>query len=190
VDGGGKDITKAGEFSSGMGYYFGMVIVRDVAGDDESIASRYGLPAGAHLGIGVFIDDRGNDAYSDHAPASLSGDWDLTIAWLIDRSGDDAYRAAGITFGTATITSFAALIDDSGEDRYDASGSDYSFAGSSHDEDADRDSQSLGLFLDLGGSKDAYSGFAVSPPLADGSSFVRNRTSKEKPSGAGLFLDR
>lgn len=93
-------------------------IVIDLGGKDvysnSSVAPA--LAAGL-LGIGILVDERGNDTYETRGPGLGAGLFGIGL--LADRSGDDYYEGymncegAGI-FGTG------ALIDSSGNDTYRA----------------------------------------------------------------------
>ena len=52
------------------------------------------------------------------AGAALGFGWDFTNALLINKGGDDVYRAKMISMGLAQIRSTAFLIDIGGNDRY------------------------------------------------------------------------
>lgn len=207
VDGGGDDITKVGEMGFGMGYYFGCGIVRDRGGNDKVYASRYGIAAAAHQALSAVIDDRGNDLWDNAHTASIAGNWDTTYSFFLDLQGNDVYRGAGISTGGATITSLAVFVDAAGVDRYETTDGP-SFGDAGHAEDAQRNTQSIAFFLDLGGGKDRYPANAHKPPLSNNSECVRRHMEAAPPkpaggsaadgnlqpapveSGVGLFLDR
>ncbi|MFN0205368.1 MAG: hypothetical protein ACKVS6_03540 [Planctomycetota bacterium] len=193
LDGAGDDITKVGEMGFGMGYYFGCGFVRDLGGNDQVFASRYGIAAAAHQALSIVIDDKGNDLWDNAHTASIAGNWDTTYSFFIDLNGNDTYRGAGISTGGATISSLAAFIDGGGIDRYETTDGP-SFGSAGHPEDAQRNTQSIAFFLDLGGNKDQYPGSGHTPPLSNNSEFVSRKSdvyqTKNVESGAGIFLDR
>jgi hypothetical protein len=121
IDSAGHDRFRAGDFSQGGGYYFGLGILRNSGnGDDEYIASHYGQGFSAHSAAGILIDDGGSDHYSGSVGALQGAAWDLGIAALLDRSGNDTYESAGLFFsqGAAAHNGFSFFIDSAGKDRY------------------------------------------------------------------------
>ncbi len=121
IDSEGCDRFRAGNFSQGGGYYFGLGILRNSGnGDDEYIASRYGQGFSAHSAAGILIEGGGDDHYSGHVGALQGAAWDLGIAALVDRSGNDTYESDGLFFsqGAAAHNGFSYLIDGRGEDIY------------------------------------------------------------------------
>ena len=121
IDSAGHDRLRAGNFSQGGGYYFGLGILRNSGnGDDEYIASHYGQGFSAHSAAGILIDEGGNDHYSGHVGALQGAAWDLGIAALLDRSGDDIYESAGLFFsqGAAAHNGFSFFIEMAGVDQY------------------------------------------------------------------------
>ncbi len=193
VDGGGNDVSTVGEFGFGVGYFMGTGIVRDMGGNDRVEASRYGIATGAHYGVGIVLDDGGDDFWRNEHTASLAGNWDLTLSFLLDAAGDDEYHGAGISLGGATITSLAAFVDADGKDSYATSGANC-FANAGHPQDLDRKGRSLAFFLDLGGDEDVYPGVSLDPPPANDLELVRrrNHTKDETTAetGVGVFIDR
>ena len=194
IDGAGDDRSQVGEFGYGIGYYFGTGIVRDMGGDDVIEASRYGIATGAHNGIGLVYDDSGNDRYVNPHTASLAGNWDLNLSFLLDRRGNDHYSGAGITLGSSTITSLALFLDANGKDTYVVSGG-QCFAAAGHPQDATRKTRSLAFFLDLGRDRDHYpENSPLDPKPSNGLECVRRVSHPGKDSrvetGVGVFLDR
>jgi hypothetical protein len=121
IDSEGCDRLRAGNFSQGGGYYFGLGILRNSGnGDDEYVASHYGQGFSAHSAAGILIDEGGNDHYSGSVGALQGAAWDLGIAALLDKSGNDTYESAGLFFsqGAAAHNGFSFFIDRTGEDRY------------------------------------------------------------------------
>ncbi|MBN2178649.1 MAG: PDZ domain-containing protein [Deltaproteobacteria bacterium] len=121
IDSAGHDRFRAGNFSQGGGYYFGLGILKNSGNeDDEYIASRYGQGFSAHSAAGILIDEGGSDHYSGSVGALQGAAWDLGIAALLDRSGNDTYESAGLFFsqGAAAHNGFSFFIDSAGEDRY------------------------------------------------------------------------
>lgn len=155
IDRRGNDEYQAGNFSQGLGYFFGLGGLVDDSGDDRYIGTRYTQGASAHQAIGVLIDRSGNDRYSGSIAANQGGAWDVGIAILDDRGGDDQYRAEGFAQGAASMNGLGILLDRGGRDRYTAlsgqgSGGSTSYWGG-------REAGNLGLLIDTGGETDQYS---------------------------------
>jgi len=195
VDGGGDDVSDVGEFGHGCGYYFGCGIVRDFGGKDRVRAARYGIATGAHFGVSAVLDDDGDDEWKNQGEAAaIAGNWDLTVSCFVDRRGNDRYETPGISIGGATITSFASFVDLAGSDHYAPVGTSC-LGRAGHAEDARRKTQSIALFVDLGGRKDRYPKLAVDPRPGNG---VRSATTvrgtgnddKGRVIGRGVFYDR
>ncbi|MBL8178435.1 MAG: PDZ domain-containing protein [Bryobacterales bacterium] len=118
ADLGGDDRYEVGEYGQGVGFYFGMGILYDRDGRDLYYGGRYGQAASAHGGIGILADDAGDDTYW----GTIADAWDLSLAMLIDRGGNDSYQgyqSRGGGLGTGEQQSIAFLIDLDGRDRYD-----------------------------------------------------------------------
>jgi hypothetical protein len=176
LDTAGEDSYQAGNFSQGLGYFFGLGILADRSGDDHYRGTRYTQGASAHQAIGILIDDRGDDRYEAQIAAGQAGAWDASIAWLIDRSGDDHYTAQHLAQGAAAMNGLALLLDGAGQDSYhtqsgQAEGSSYTYWGG-------RGARNLGLLIDLGTALDTYNLAA----RKDSATFTH--------SGVGLFSDR
>lgn len=117
ADLGGDDRYDVGEFGQGVGFYFGMGILYDRDGRDLYYGGRYGQATSAHGGIGILADDAGDDTYW----GTIAEAWDLSLAMLIDRGGNDSYQgyqSRGGGLGTGDQQSIAYLIDLDGHDRY------------------------------------------------------------------------
>ncbi|MBN8730423.1 MAG: PDZ domain-containing protein [Acidobacteria bacterium] len=84
----GDDRYEAGEVSQGAGWLLGMGILYDRSGNDIYYGTRYSQGASAHGGVGILADDGGDDTYW----GGIAGSWDLSLALLIDRRGNDSYQ--------------------------------------------------------------------------------------------------
>ena len=116
----GNDRYIAGEFAQGGGYFLGIGIARDLSGRDSWVGDRYSQAWSAHQAVGVLIEDAGDDLYLGRTAASQAGAWDQSVSALIDRRGNDTYRADGLSQGAAAQQAFAALIDAGGADTLEA----------------------------------------------------------------------
>ena len=54
--------------------------------------------------------------------ANQAGSWDLRLAMLIDKAGNDTYRGDGLSQGSAAMQAIAWLIDLVGNDHYVGAG--------------------------------------------------------------------
>ncbi len=146
LDGGGKDIFRAGNFSQGMGYFYGLGIIKNYGKDDDIyIASRYSQGTAAHSAMGILIDDGGNDSYRSLAQVSQSAAWDISLAALWDKSGNDTYIGSN---AFSSHNGFSLFIDENGVDSYNhiSGGEINDYHGGS----------SFGIFIDAGGNNDNY----------------------------------
>ena len=176
VDGAGDDLYQAGNFSQGVGYFFGLGMLADVDGDDRYRSSRYSQGAGAHQAAGCLLDLHGDDDYVASQAANQGAAWDAAVGVLEDRAGNDRYEAGGLAQGAASMNGVAALFDWAGKDRYMAE------SGQGMGDRADywqgRNALNIGLFLDTGGQADEYSVTA------------RGDDGQVVSPGIGLFMDR
>jgi len=155
VDEAGNDRYQAGNFSQGVGYFFGLGALLDHGGDDEYRGTRYTQGASAHQAAGVLIDGAGDDRYTGRVAANQGGAWDVGIALLEDRGGDDEYLADGLAQGAAAMNGLGILMDWGGSDRYKAGLGQGD--GGSTEYWGGRNAANLGLLIDVGAASDTYS---------------------------------
>ncbi len=131
LDGGGDDLYECDYFSHGGGYWFAAGFARDFGGNDQRVGAtrtawdggpreekrflRWGLGFQAHYGVGVVIDDQGNDTYQGNT-AGIAFSWDIGLALLADLAGDDYYENPRIQGEQAAL---GVLFDAGGDDRYE-----------------------------------------------------------------------
>jgi hypothetical protein len=169
----GEDRYQSGNFSQGGGYFFSFGLMLDGGGNDENFGSRYSQGFGVHQAIGVRWDRGGDDRYTCRSVAHAGMAWDEGVGYLLEDGGDDLYRVGGLGLGAAAQTGVALLLDRGGKDDYGSArqsqggtgGSDY------------HDKPSIGVLIDLGGQKDAFS----EPERENGGLRVDQ--------GVGVFLD-
>ena len=152
LDGAGDDQFRAGNFSQGVGYFYGLgILVNAGDGDDFYLASRYGQGASAHSATGVLLEEGGDDRYFGLQWALQGFAWDLGTAWLIDKKGDDFYNRTphSHSLGSADHNGFAVLVDYAGRDNY--GGYPSSVGNNSY-----QGGHSFALFVDAGGEDDVY----------------------------------
>jgi hypothetical protein len=116
----GNDTYEAGNFSLGTGYWFGTGLMYDKNGDDLYKSVYFTQASGAHYCIGAIIDESGNDRHDlfGNAGAALSFGWDFSINLLVDKSGDDYYKADIISIASSEIRSNVFFFDLAGNDHY------------------------------------------------------------------------
>ena len=91
----------------------------DFDGDDEHQGARYGHGASAHFGVGLFIDQQGDDCYGSSGPYYNGGvAWDNSVSLMIDAGqGRDIYAFEHSTgLGRADYAGWGLFIDEGGED--------------------------------------------------------------------------
>lgn len=152
IDLSGDDYYEAGNFSQGGGYYFGYGFLRDFAGGDRYIGSRYNQGFCAHQAVGCFIEDSGNDCYHTRQAVAQGLAWDECVTMFVEGGGDDVYEGGGgFSQGASAHNALCVMWDRGGNDIYDypagqarAGGNDY------------HGGTSLSLFIDEGGGDDFY----------------------------------
>lgn len=153
LDGKGKDIFQAGNFSQGSGYFFGLGVLKNFGKEADSyIAYRYGQASAAHSALGVLIDDGGNDLYRGQVAAVQSAAWDKSVTAFWDKKGDDRYISLNAAFSLAAAAhnGYAYFLDSAGKDSYQVKNFRSTTQNSYHG------GSSLSFFFDLGGAEDNY----------------------------------
>ena len=111
------------------------------------------------------IDDGGNDSYRSLARVSQSAAWDISLATLWDKDGNDHYVGSN---AFSSHNGFSLFIDENGVDSYN-----YITGGEINDYHG---GSSFGIFIDAGGQKDNYP-----------SGYENNQTTLKRE--YGIFLD-
>lgn len=134
LDCGGDDAYEFDYFGHGGGYWMGVGVARDFAGNDIRYAAtstrydgsrrdqarwqRFGCGFGCHYAVGYLFDDLGDDAYNGTI-MGLGMGWDLGAGFLVDFLGDDAFEATGgLTQGAGGEGSVGVLMNYRGSDIY------------------------------------------------------------------------
>ena len=116
----GHDEYYSGNWTLGIGYWFGTGIALDKNGNDHYKSCYFTQASGAHYCNGIMIDEGGDDHHElyETAGAALAFGWDFTNAVLINKGGNDRYTAKMISYGLAEIRSNAFFIDIGGDEYY------------------------------------------------------------------------
>ncbi len=162
---GDDDYYTIWDFGQGFGGTWGAGILKDLNGDDtyragfkflhipllphstRSFAQGFalGFRPDAHGGIGVLLDEKGNDHYIAEAFAQGTSYW-KSLGLLFDLEGNDRYLATEYAQGAGIHLSAGLLFDISGDDHY------FSRFGPSQGEGHD---YSVGVLMDFSGN-DVY----------------------------------
>jgi hypothetical protein len=92
-------------------------VIVDLAGADRYLSAGLGVSGAALGGVGLLVDQAGDDVYA--GGALTQGGGLLGFAALIDKDGDDLYSAQELAQG-AGLFGLGLLIDGAGDDRYSA----------------------------------------------------------------------
>ena len=183
----GTDRYTAGIFAQASGYWFGTGLLIDSSGNDRYDAQWYAQSGSAHFAISVLLDTAGNDVYNETARrmnVTLGGGHDFSIAWMIDRAGDDTYYAPSLSVGAGNDEGAGIFADAAGTDTYDGT-SDFAFGNAHASGDAFRImSPTLGLFMDADGA-DTYTD-PMTPPPANDTTWTQSHTGGASEQGAGV----
>jgi hypothetical protein len=95
----------------------GVGIILEQSGNDYYLGDIFAQGSSYWYGIGAIVDDKGNDNYVAYQYAQGSGTH-ITIGVLIDKQGNDNYVAKGVSQGCGHDLSFGLLYDIKGDDSY------------------------------------------------------------------------
>jgi len=151
--GDGADEHYADCMTMGQGFVYGFGFLYDDGGDDKYRTFWWGPAAAAHMGVGLLIEEDGND---DIHVTRLSGGYgyDCSVGWLVDNGGDDVYGGQ-FNYGRAYTYGMTFFVNEGGDDIYNNGGEqtdprfgvvDYGFP----------NAKLAGVFMDLGGGTDTY----------------------------------
>ncbi len=154
-DGAGDDeYLDADAFGLGVGYFWGLGAVVDLAGAAKYRGWDYTLGSAHHIGVAFVMDFEGDDNYGLSVDHAQGHGLDNSAAMLLDFAGDDTYRAIQESQGTGVQEAgVGIMVDLDGTDRYGNSIN--SNQGWSREQPQGKDPASC--FLDLGGDEDNYS---------------------------------
>jgi hypothetical protein len=117
VDAAGNDVYTADGVGGPAGALLGASLVVDMAGDDRYHAHTLGLGAAA-MGAALLLDLAGNDTYT--AEQWSIGSAFAGVAACVDLAGVDCYDAPLLSQGVGGPGAFGLLLDRAGDDRYRA----------------------------------------------------------------------
>lgn len=142
LEGAGDDVYEFDYFGQGGGYWLGIGLARDFAGNDRRLGAtskafngsartqqrfqRFGNGWGCHMAVGALIDDAGDDEY--HGSIMGTGfAWDLSVGYLLELGGNDRYLArVGGVQGQGAQAGLGVLYDFEGTDEYAGTSQGYS----------------------------------------------------------------
>lgn len=214
---GGNDLYRLGAFGQGYGSVAGLGVLRDYAGGDRYVAApaftdviRYedhhisflqGAAFGSRPdrsgGIGLLIDDAGNDTYQSDIFGQGVAYW-FGLGALLDRGGHDVYAGYQYSHGAGVHLAVGLLLDDAGEDLYTARGVSQ---GCGHDLAAgllvDRAGNDAYVSVDLSQGAGSANGFGVLLDVAGEDAYVVRRLDNSMGYGnprrgtgsIGVFID-
>ncbi len=155
----GNDRYTCGVFGQGGGYWMGVGMLLDGAGDDAYSGVWYVQGACAHFAVGILDEGGGNDTYTATMNMAQGAGHDYSLGVLLDRGGNDVYRAPNLSLGGGNADGVGILIDAGGDDVYQSRGITLGHASVATPVEAAtvrHASLTLGVFLDLGGGRDAW----------------------------------
>lgn len=118
IDRDGNDTYNGGVYAQGVGYWYSLGILIDNKGNDFFNAVYYPQGSGIHLAGGFFYNGSGEDSYySKHGPGQGAGH-DFGVGIFIDDSGNDHYSVEGGN-GLGLTNSVGIFLDKRGDDRYE-----------------------------------------------------------------------
>jgi len=152
IDYSGNDRYLGDIYNQGVGYWYSAGLLWDGGGNDSYEMTQYGQGSGIHLAIGGLVDVSGNDTYVMHSGLGQGGSHDFAASVLMDRGGNDHYMGLTSCNGTGLTNSVGMFFDRSGDDIY-AGRRDGMMNGGR----PDRNTGSIGIFVDLAGKDDYLS---------------------------------
>jgi len=137
----GNDTYDAALFSQAFGFVMGAGVLHDAAGNDVyttggkytdeiryfdhyitlSQGFGFGWRPDASGGIGLLVDEKGNDIYVSDIFGQGSSYW-FAVGGLVDYAGNDQYVSYQYAQGAGTHITVAALVDCRGDDNYVSKG--------------------------------------------------------------------
>jgi hypothetical protein len=149
----GNDEHYADCMSMGQGFVYGFGFLYDEGGDDRYRTFWWGPAAAAHMGVGLFVDEDGNDdLHVAHASGGFG--YDCSVGWLLDNGGNDTYGGQ-FHYGKGYTWGLTFMINSGGDDTYN-DGSVLTDPPFGIVQKAYTGVNLIGMFMDLGGGTDTY----------------------------------
>jgi hypothetical protein len=174
IDGAGRDRFMAvGAIAAGAGAHGGVGVFREMRGDDRVECNGMACGVAFDRGVGVFLDEAGDDG-------QRVGKWGFGVAWraalaaAFDGDGDDTRVVTGESFGVGRVDSIAWFVDLAGRDRLTRKtlAGPFAFAPAGPPPAGVSEREGLGLYLHLGGAEDHYEAVEGEPEMRDGMAVV------------------
>lgn len=136
IDNEGNDTYISGNWSLGVGYWYGMGFCWDGGGDDHYISTTWSQACGAHFCIGALIDEGGNDYHElwRKQAVGIGFGHDYTISLFLDKGGDDIYKVKDDGMCYAINMSQVFFIDTEGKDTYITGGKRYNYGWNNYEQ--------------------------------------------------------
>jgi hypothetical protein len=159
----GNDTYQGGCFTQGVAYFVATGILADVDGNDKYTSHIYSQGCGVHGGFGLMLEYDGNDVHTlpdkSRNQLGMGCDWGMGI--FIDNGGNDKYDVRANAAGCSLGNSIGIFQESKGNDSYQmhcgpkaqsvGAGKEYmNGGGSSH----------WGIFMELDG-RDKYGGTKI-----------------------------
>jgi len=137
----GSDVYRLAAYGQGYGGVAGVGVLRDHAGGDRYLAkpihtdviryedhhvsfiqgAGFGSRPDRSGGVGLLVDDAGNDLYQSDIFGQGVAYW-FALGALVDRAGHDTYAGYQYAQGSGVHLAVGLLLDEEGEDLYSARG--------------------------------------------------------------------
>ncbi len=185
VDGSGDDSYSCGVFGQGTAYWYSIGILYDGEGNDIYQGMWYVQGSTAHFGVGILVEVSGDDRYVAKMNMAQGAGHDLGIGMLLEFAGNDSYQSPNLSLGAGNANGIGLFVDFSGSDSYIVSQG-TNLGNAAGVKDSLREwMRTIGIFLDLGGGEDHYSG----PPEAGNHSLWKRPGANKLPTELGVGVD-
>ncbi|MFO7651276.1 MAG: HEAT repeat domain-containing protein [bacterium] len=210
LDDSGNDVYDCATMGQGSATTLGAGVLSDLSGDDkyrlacdttkDALGGIPGYGQGGALsfraypwekkltaygGVGLLVDDAGDDSYESKGWCSQGGSYIMSLGALVDNAGDDHY-VCGTGQGSGIHITSAILVDRKGNDTYEGG---FRSGGSGGD-------RSTGMLIDYEGDdvyRSSTSSYGTGCKPFSYSLFIdykgNDRYSCDRPKGAVLFND-
>jgi len=159
-DAGGDDQYSCGFYGQGASHSHGNGILIDAAGSDDYYGYGYTQGAAVLCGLAMLWDAEGDDDHENQVLADFGGANYWSTAWMIDRGGNDFYRASELGLGAGYSNAYGLFVENNGNDVYlplYADATVETLGRAMLDSQQRDDQRCIGLFVDARGA-DTYAG--------------------------------